>query len=123
MAWTVAPRRESKSEPASPAQATSGKRDQLLAKRATGNAIIAAPNSDAQVPHDEIPPDVPFSTRFFKSVIRRGEVEFKTPNSVPHVSALTAASAAVNPIQGRIDSGYTVWSTAKSVANPPFPKT
>jgi len=35
----------------------------------------------------------------------RGGFGFNTPSSVAHVSALTAASAAANPTQGRLDSG------------------
>ncbi len=64
-----------------------------------------APASDASVPNNEIPPEVPFSTRFLKSVIMRGAVGFRTPNSVAHVSALTAANAAANPAQPTMDSG------------------
>src|SRR6266498_991567 len=105
MACTVAPSRESKREPASPAKVISGKSNQLPVNRAAGNAIMDAPNSDAKVPHNEIPPEVPFSTRFLKSVIIRGGVGFKTPSSVAQVSALTAARDAANPTQGRIDSG------------------
>ena len=67
--------------------------------------MTAAPNSDASVPHKEMPPDVPFSTSFLKSVIMRGAVGFKTPSSVAQVSALTAASEAANPSQGMIDCG------------------
>src|SRR5215207_4687086 len=105
MACTVAPMNESKSEPASPAKVISGKSNQLSLKRAVGNAITAEPASDARIPNNEIPPEVPFSTRFRRSVIRRGGVGFKTPSSVAHVSALTAASEAANPTQGRTDPG------------------
>ena len=112
MACTVAPSSESKREPPRPAREISGKSNQLPVNRAAGNAIRQAPNSDAKVPHNEIPPEVPFSTRFFKSVIMRGGVGFRTPSSVAHVSALTAASAAAKPTQGRIDSGYNAWSAA-----------
>src|SRR5688572_9364925 len=105
MACTVAPRNESKSEPASPEKVISKNSDQSLVNQAVGSAITEAPNSEAKVPNNEIPPEVPFSTRFLKSVIVRGGVGFRTPNSVAHVSALTAASAAANPTQPRFDSG------------------
>src|SRR5512138_713725 len=105
MAWTVAPRRESKSEPASPAKVISGKSDQLSVNSEAGKAITAAPNSEAPVPQTEMPPEVPFSTCLRRSVIIRGGVGFNTPNSVAQVSALTAASEAAKPTQGRIDSG------------------
>ena len=65
----------------------------------------AEPNSDANVPNSETPPEVPFSTRFLKFVIISGGVEFRTPNSVAHVSALTAASDAAKPTQLILDSG------------------
>ncbi len=68
-------------------------------------AIRAEPKSEATVPNGETPPEVPFSTPFRKFVIMRGGVGFSTPNSVAHVSALTAASDAANPTQPRIDSG------------------
>src|SRR6266508_320615 len=99
MACTVAPRSESKSEPAKPAKTISGRRVQFFANHAAGSAITDEPNSDANVPNNETPPEVPFSTRFLKSVIIRGGVGFRTPNSVAQVSALTAARDAANPTQ------------------------
>lgn len=111
MACTVAPRNESKSEPVSPERVISGKSDQLSRKGTMSvssearAAIRAEPAKDASVPMRETPPEVPFSTRLRKSMIIRGGVGFKTPNSVAHVSALTAASEAANPIQPMFDSG------------------
>lgn len=109
IACTVAPRKESKREPARPAIVISTKWTVVSVLRGenktAGSAIMAEPAREASVPNNEIPPDVPFSTRLRKTVIMRGGVGFRTPNSVAHVSALTAASEAANPIQGRIDSG------------------
>src|SRR5687768_16271115 len=110
MACTVAPRNESKSEPARPEAVIRKKSPavsvfSVVERKTASSAISEEPKRDAPVPHSESPPDVPFSTRFLKSVIKRGRVGFKTPNSVAHVSALTAASDAANPIQGIIDSG------------------
>src|SRR5215216_3370434 len=104
MAWTVAPRSESNRDPASPAKVISGKRNQLSANQAAGSATTEAPNSDANVPNNETPPEVPFSTCFLKSVITRGGVGFRTPNSVAHVSAFTAARDAAKPTQTTIES-------------------
>src|SRR5688572_3594008 len=105
MACTVAPRNESKSEAAKPAKVTRGKSNQLSANEAASSAMMAEPKSEANIPNNETPPEVPFSTRFLRSVIIRGGLGFKTPNSVAHVSALTAASEAANPTQLRVDSG------------------
>ena len=64
MACTVAPRRESKSEPVRPAREIIGKRAQLCANQAAGKAMIDAPSRDANVPNNEIPPEVPFRRAF-----------------------------------------------------------
>lgn len=105
MAWTVAPRNESKSEPARPPKVISGNSDQFAVNNDASAAINAEPAREASVPTREIPPEVPFSTRLRKSVIMRGADGFNTPSSVAHVSALTAASEAANPIQPMFDSG------------------
>src|SRR5215207_6834474 len=105
MACTVAPRYESKSEAARPAKVTMGKSDQLSANKAASSAMMTEPKREANIPNNETPPEVPFSTRFWRSVMIRGRVGFRTPNSVAHVSALTAASDAANPTQLRVDSG------------------
>ena len=105
MACTVPPRRESKSEPASPEIVINGSRNQLSVKSEASTAIKADPVNEASVPINEIPPEVPFSTTFRKFVIMRGGFGLSTPSSVAQVSALTAASAAANPTQGRLDSG------------------
>lgn len=105
MAWTVAPSNESKREPASPAKVISGKSDQLAVSSDARRAMSAEPAREARVPTRETPPEVPFSTRLRMSVIMRGGDGFKTPSSVAHVSALTAASEAANPIQPMFESG------------------
>lgn len=105
MACAVAPRNESKSEPASPAKVIGKKSDQLAVNNDARAAISAEPANEASVPTRETPPEVPFSTRLRGSVIMRGGVRFKTPSSVAHVSALTAASEAANPIQPMFESG------------------
>ena len=108
MACTVAPRKESNKDPASPARVTIknvGKGSAAGLSTEARIPISAEPARDANVPNNEIPPEVPFSTTFFKFVMTRGGCGFSTPNSVAHVSALTAASAAANPIHGRVDSG------------------
>ena len=105
MACTVPPRKESKSEPANPERVINGNRNQLSVRSEARKAIKADPVNEASVPINEIPPEVPFSTILRRSVIMRGGFGFNTPSSVAHVSALTAASAAANPTQGRLDSG------------------
>jgi len=105
MACTVAPRNESNSEPASPEKVISRNSDQLSVRKDARMPIKAEPARDASVPINEIPPEAPFSTTFFKLVMMRGGCGFRTPNSVAHVSALTAARAAANPTHGTIDSG------------------
>src|SRR5262245_39671154 len=103
MAWTVAPSSESTSEPSRPLAVMSKNKcsppsdDQTAGNR----AITAEPNRAAPVPNNEIPPEVPLSTRLPGSVIRRGGEGFNTPSSVAQVSALTAASAAANPRNGQ----------------------
>ena len=105
MAWTVPPMSESKREPANPEIVTSRNSDQLSVKSEARNAINAEPAKEASVPINEIPPEVPFSTTFLKSVIMRGGWGFNTPSSVAHVSALTAARDAAKPSQGQSSFG------------------
>ena len=108
MACTVAPRKESKSEPARPARVTIKNTDAesvIGLNREARMPIKAEPAKDASVPINEIPPEVPFSTTLVMLVIMRGGFGFSTPSSVPQVSALTAASAAAKPSQGQSSFG------------------
>ena len=95
MTCTVAPSSESSIAPASPAAAVinkSGRVETGLANRPPASPIRAAPPSAARVPHPVTPPDDPGST-ICRVVIRRGGAGLRTPSSVAHVSALTAAMA------------------------------
>src|SRR3990170_924698 len=81
-------------------------------------AIKAAPPREAAEPAAEIPPEVPAGT-CFPDTIERGTPPRRVPTSVPHVSAVDAASAPT-AIAARSADGDKTAATAAAANTPPF---
>ncbi len=81
----------------------------------------AAPHTDATIPAPETAPDVPGGTDSQLVIIRGGSAE-RVPTSVPHVSAVAAASA---PAPSAIHAGEGMMSESRAAApkTPPFAST